>query len=77
VGRELSSENRRLFQNSEDFHAEAVRQVERYRQVIPQRFMEAPSVDEHSNMLRLPSNDDAGLWRVHVKVSIHRLRLSD
>ena len=79
MGRDSSSGSHNPFENSEDFHAEAVRQVQRYRQVNPLRFMEHSSADELflGNILQTPLSDDAGLWRVHVKVSKMWLWLSD
>jgi hypothetical protein len=71
VARGLTSGNRLPFECGEDFHAEALRRVERYHQVNPRKVIEDASMDEPSlgHTLRLPANHDAGLWRVHVKVS--------
>jgi hypothetical protein len=63
-------------QSPKDFHADALRHVQRYRQVRPRRVVEDESADVDSlgSTLQLPTDCDAGLWRVHVKVSTLRAR---
>jgi hypothetical protein len=67
----VGSTNRHPFEYSEDFHAEVLHRVERYRQENPRRVIEDGPADESSlgNILQFPAHDDAGLWRVHVNVS--------
>ena len=59
-------------QSPEDFHAQALHHVQRYRQMNPRRIVEGGSADAPSleDLLRFPAKNDAGLWRVRVKVSL-------
>jgi hypothetical protein len=68
------SGDRPLFEEYDDFHAQAIRLANRFRQVNVRGVLEDDAMDERlGNELLLPTIHDAGLWRVCVIVSNLRL----